>query len=130
MNTNQEKRMEDGKIEMAHCGKNHQDAAGDWWRCGEVEGACPSCLRAHIAKLEAELAALRGQVGGVVPGELETLREIARLLNDARERYAKHPRGAGGQRMADEIDELLCRLYEMGAHPALRSGEAGEGGAT
>lgn len=120
MNTNQGKRMEDGKIEMMYCGKDHQDAVGDWWRCGKAEGACPSCLLAHIAKQDAaleaaqgELAALRGQAE-----ELATLREIVRLLDEARERYAKHPRGAGGQRMADEIDKLLCRLYEMGAHPA------------
>lgn len=50
--------------------------------------------------------------------ELETLRRIVLLLDEVRQRYDKHPRGAGGQRMPDEIDDLLCRLYEMGAHPA------------
>jgi hypothetical protein len=50
--------------------------------------------------------------------ELAVLREVVRLVDEARQRYDKHPRGAGGQRMPDEIDGLLCRLYEMGAHPA------------
>ena len=125
MNTNQGKRkMDQERIVELRLHEKHLRASG------QMVGAClGECLDA-IEAAQTELAALRGQVGGVVPGELEALREIVRLLDEARERYAKHPRGAGGQRMADEIDELLCRLYEMGAHPALRSGEAGKGGAT
>lgn len=60
--------------------------------------------------------------------ELAVLREVVRLVAEARERCDKRPRGAGGQRMPDEIDDLLCRLYEIGAHPALRA-QATEGGA-
>lgn len=62
--------------------------------------------------------------------ELAVLREIVRLLDEARQRYARIPRAGAATRMGDEIDELLNKLYEIGAHPALRSGEAGEGGAT
>lgn len=67
MNTNQGKRMEDGKIEMTYCGKLIQAPGSVGWICCEGNRACPSCLRAHIAKQDAELAALRGQVGVVVP---------------------------------------------------------------
>lgn len=57
--------------------------------------------------------------GEVVPmEELATLREIVRLLDEARQRYARVPRAGAATSMGDEIDELLCRLYEMGAHPA------------
>ena len=119
MNTNQGKRMDQVRIAELRLHEKHLRASG------QMVGAClGECLDA-IESAQSELAALRGQTE-----ELATLREIVRLLDEARERYAKHPRGAGGQRMADEIDELLCRLYEMGAHPALRAGEAGKGGAT
>ena len=79
---------EAGKIEMTYCGKDHQDAVGDWWRCGEAEGACPSCLRAHIAKLEAELATAQARIreteerGVVVPEpEVPTLASLAAYSN-------------------------------------------------
>ena len=110
-------------------------------------------LRARVAELEVEvnllhrqrhaaqedaanarlLAAVRHPAPDValVPREeLATLREIVRLLDEARQRYARIPRAGAATRMGDEIDDLLHDLYEMGAHPALRSGEAGEGGAT
>ena len=116
VNTNQGKRkMDQVRISELRLHEKHLRASG------QMVGAClGECLDA-IESVQTELAALRGQAGGVVPGELETLREIVRLLDEIRERSAKRPRGAGGQRMADEIDELLCRLYEMGAHPALRA---------
>lgn len=69
--------------------------------------------------VDAQAAAQAGGVVVPVPmEELAALREIVRLLDEARQRYDKHPRGAGGQRMPDEIDDLLCRLYEVGVHPA------------
>ena len=110
-------------------------------------------LRARVAELEVEvnllhrqrhaaqeaaanarlLAAVCHPAPDVVPvpvKELAALREIVRLLDEARQRYARIPRAGAATRMGDEIDNLLCRLYEIGAHSALRSGEAGEGGAT
>ncbi len=58
------------------------------------------------------------------PGEVEELailREIVRMLDEARERNRRRPRGAGAPPMGDEIDDLLHRLYEIGAHPAMRA---------
>ena len=101
--------MEDGKIKMTYCCKDHQDAVGDWWRCGEAEGACPSCLRAHIAKLEAELATAQARIR-----ETEEPDENAPLRNMA---------------------PLAVRVPRLPARPEalmipLRAGEAGKGGAT
>ena len=41
---------------QTYCGKPRQDAVGDWWVCNSEEGPCPSCLREHVAKLEAALS--------------------------------------------------------------------------
>lgn len=98
-------------------------------------------LRARVAELEVEvnllhrqrhaaqedaanarlLAAVCHPAPDVVPvprDELATLREIVRLLDEARQRYARVPRAGAATSMGDEIDELLNQLFEMGAHPA------------
>lgn len=60
--------------------------------------------------------------------ELRILREIVQILDEKREANAKRP-CVGGQRMPDEIDNLLCELLEIRAHPVLRSQRAAERGA-
>ncbi len=49
--------------------------------------------------------------------ELTILREIVRLVDDARERIRQRPRGAGAPPMGDEIDDLICRLHEIRTQP-------------
>lgn len=106
--------MDKGRIASLRLLEKHLRASGQM--AGAVIGELLDALeaaQAHITRLEADGARIGAE-------ELAVLREIARLLDEARQRYDKHPRGAGGQRMPDEIDGLLCRLYEMGAHPASR----------
>ena len=94
----------------------HTASAGGRATLEEINDAWAEVCAAHVANRD--LPAL--DVAPVPMEELAVLREIVRLLDEARQRYDRHPRGAGGQRMPDEIDDLLCRLYEMGAHPAVR----------
>jgi hypothetical protein len=68
--------------------------------------------------------ALASRLPALKPGEVEELailREIVRMLDEARERNRRRPRGAGAPPMGDEIDDLLHRLCEIGAHPAMRA---------
>lgn len=99
----------------------HAASAGGRATLEEINDAWAEVCAAHVANRDLPAP----DVVPVPMEELAVLREIVCLLDEARQRYDKHPRGAGGQRMPDEIDDLLCRLYEMGAHPASRA--LGEG---
>lgn len=64
-------------IAQTYCGeayKTKRDAHSYW--CNPTDGPCPSCLRAHIARLEARNAELEAQAaaqaGGAVVPEPET----------------------------------------------------------
>lgn len=92
----------------------HTASAGGRATLEEINDAWAEVCAAHVANRDLPAS----DVAPVPMEELAVLREIVRLLDEVRQRYDKHPRGAGGQRMPDEIDDLLCRLYEMGAHPA------------
>lgn len=78
----------------------------------------PEGFREHIAELQAELATAQARIREMGSEEVPILREIVRLLDEARQRYARAPRAGAATSMGDEIDELLNQLFEMGAHPA------------
>lgn len=112
MNANQEKRMDQVRIAELRLHEKHLRASG------QMVGAClGECLDA-IEAAQAELATAQARIREMGSEEVPILREIVRLLDEARQRYARVPRAGAATSMGDEIDELLNQLFEMGAHPA------------
>ena len=90
-------------IQMTYCGHfyplDHKHSA----LCRAEEGACPSCLRAHIAKQDAALEAAQG--------ELATAREVIEESMEAR-RTSEAEGGALNQ-LNNEIDRLRAELAAL-----------------
>ncbi len=101
--------------------KDDLSEACEWTRARGFDGWPELEIEETVANLNKLIAA---RLPALKPGEVEELailREIVRMLDEARERNRRRPRGAGAPPMGDEIDDLLHRLYEIGAHPAMRA---------
>lgn len=101
-------------IAQTHCGEEMAPVstdAGDtrWPVCGPEDGPCPSCLSAHVAKLEAALATAEAQVS-----RLQAERDAA---IDERNAYR-----SGHQDEMHEADELRGRIRELEAQAAAQAG--------
>lgn len=113
-------------IEMMYCGKQLQTAPLRWVRvCSEDQGACPSCLRAHIAKQDAALSAAQAELtdiresttwlASVDPDEIrdEELHHAALIDFRRWARISRHP-GAVGNLVYSFEDFLIPHARAQG----------------